>query len=539
MTKKLSYDDYTVGWLAVLEVELDAVRLLLDNEHASLPPKGKDDNIYILGEMGAHNVVIACPAGYGTNAASHTVTNMLRTYENIRFGLLVGVGGGAPTPNNPRKDIRLGDVVVSRPEGSNGGVFQFDMGKQVDEEYKIQSHLNKPPGLLIQATKVVSSNQKLKRGEMNDYIQKAIKAAEELTDLDQPNFPGRDKDKLFKASFKHKPSAPGEDNYNCENCDDTMQEIRKDRMTTAPAVHYGTIASSNTVMRSAQRRDELRDKWGVSCFEMEAAGLMDSFPCMVIRGICDYSDGHKSKTWQPYAALTAAGYAKDLLRVIQVEEVKKVPRAVETTIPNADTNSRTPTASAVITPPTASAAITPPTASAAITPPATPKGKQRVTDNSQDVDHAKSPATPPRPQIPTTSSSTSLPGRHDKSIPEWLPPGLEFMSRDQMKGQKKRRQDVPGSGMAKAMFTYPDGSDIVLVGERDAFYLTYKHVAYQLWWCPVRAPEQHRKAVPAQWKVTDKKIETLPAKLKEDVLYLYISHPGSDENRYILPELIE
>jgi nucleoside phosphorylase len=54
---------------------------------------------------------------------------------------------------------------------------------------------------------------------------------------------------------------------------------------------------------------------------MEAAGLMDDFPCLVIRGICDYADSHKKKRWQPYAAATAAAYAKELLNVISATQV--------------------------------------------------------------------------------------------------------------------------------------------------------------------------------------------------------------------------
>jgi hypothetical protein len=50
-------------------------------------------------------------------------------------------------------------------------------------------------------------------------------------------------------------------------------------------------------------------------------GLMDSFPCLVIRGICDYADSHKNKVWQPYAAATAASYAKELLLVISGQGV--------------------------------------------------------------------------------------------------------------------------------------------------------------------------------------------------------------------------
>ena len=60
---------------------------------------------------------------YGANATAQTVTNMVRTFRNIRFGLMVGIGGGAPKPPDPKdplKDIRLGDVVVSDPKGNHG-----------------------------------------------------------------------------------------------------------------------------------------------------------------------------------------------------------------------------------------------------------------------------------------------------------------------------------------------------------------------------------------------------------------------------------
>jgi len=60
----------------------------------------------------------------------------------------------------------------------------------------------------------------------------------------------------------------------------------------------------------------LRKELDVLCFEMEAAGLMDNFPCLVVRGICDYADSHKNNLWQGYAAAMAAAYAKELLSVI-------------------------------------------------------------------------------------------------------------------------------------------------------------------------------------------------------------------------------
>ena len=82
-------------------------------------------------------------------------------------------------------------------------------------------------------------------------------------------------------------------------------------------------------MKHGGTRDRLARKLGILCFEMEAAGLMDNFPCLVIRGICDYADSHKNKRWQPYAAATAAAYAKELLSIIPAQEVKAASKAGE------------------------------------------------------------------------------------------------------------------------------------------------------------------------------------------------------------------
>ena len=83
-------------------------------------------------------------------------------------------------------------------------------------------------------------------------------------------------------------------------------------------------------MRNAAERDRVSaELGGVLCFEMEAAGLMNEFPCLVIRGICDYADSHKNKKWQPYAAGVAAAYAKELLSIIPSTQVKEAPAVEE------------------------------------------------------------------------------------------------------------------------------------------------------------------------------------------------------------------
>ena len=119
--------------------------------------------------------------------------------------------------------------------------------------------------------------------------------------------PGLNHDKLFKAEYAHESG-----HETCEQCNGPIIE-RRDRSGNHPNIHYGLIASGNQVIKSALIRDELAMKHNILCFEMEAAGMMNSIPCLVIRGICDYADSHKNNFWQRYAAATAAAYAKLLL----------------------------------------------------------------------------------------------------------------------------------------------------------------------------------------------------------------------------------
>src|SRR5437667_5508592 len=125
--KTLTHDDYTVGWICAIRLELTASISMLDEKHPPLPVREPDTNAYTLGRIGEHNVVMAClPAGQiGNNPAATVATNMQNSFKMIKFGLLVGIGGGVPHGNN---DIRLGDVVVSKPNKKNGGVVQYDFG---------------------------------------------------------------------------------------------------------------------------------------------------------------------------------------------------------------------------------------------------------------------------------------------------------------------------------------------------------------------------------------------------------------------------
>ncbi|KAE8383129.1 hypothetical protein BDV26DRAFT_304021 [Aspergillus bertholletiae] len=267
---RLSHNAYTAGWICILDSEHSAARAPLDELHDPLTTP-HDDNAYLLGRMGDHNVVIVRPIDQGKANAADTAVNMVRTFPQIRLKLVVGVGGGAtnsPDPYDGTRDILLGDVVVSRPQGNHGG-------------------------------------------NMEEYVQDALSKLQDRG-MAYFCFPGRDHDLLFRAEYRH----PGEDG-DCSRCDQTQIVRRGLKLRTSPVVHYGLTASADTTMQDPVFRDGLRKSENVLCFEKEAAGLMDRFPCIAIRGISDYADTHKNKKWQPDAAVTTAAYAKDLLMIAQ------------------------------------------------------------------------------------------------------------------------------------------------------------------------------------------------------------------------------
>lgn len=318
MTHHLGREDYTVGWVCALPIELTAAQEMLDKEHDDLPQDSHDANTYTLGSIGEHNVVIAClPAGQtGTNSAAAVATQMTSTFPAIRFGLMVGIGGGVPSAET---DIRLGDVVVSQPGKGHGGVIQYDFGTTTPNGFNRTSFLNTPPRILLTTLSKLRAIHDRGKSDLSVHIVKLGRL---------PKF-SRDQagdDILFDGGYNHVGGS------SCVFCDNAQKLQREARIVDAPEIHYGTIASANQVMRDGATRDQISSELGeVLCFEMEAAGLMNSFPCLVIRGICDYADSHKNKRWQPYAAGTAAAYAKELLRVIPAMDVLKAQTVDEVT----------------------------------------------------------------------------------------------------------------------------------------------------------------------------------------------------------------
>src|SRR5271163_4796505 len=193
--RRLRREDYTVGWVCALPVELAAAQEMLDEEHGNPDHVANDANIYTLGRIGEHNVVIAClPNGQtGNNSAATVAVQMQSAFKSIRFGLMVGIGGGVPSVE---ADIRLGDVVVSSPHNIHGGVVQYDSGKDTPNGFERTGFLNTPPTILLDAVAYLRAYHLRGRSRLLEHVSR----------LDRlPSFARKDAgpDFLFEADYNH------------------------------------------------------------------------------------------------------------------------------------------------------------------------------------------------------------------------------------------------------------------------------------------------------------------------------------------------
>jgi nucleoside phosphorylase len=310
-------EEYTVGWVCALPIEMAAAKGMLDDEHGDpqTPPQRADQNTYLLGRIGKFNVVVAClpKDEIGVSSAAAVARDMLHTFPNIRVGLLVGIGAGIPDyESDDVEDIRLGDVVISSDK-ENGGVVAYDFGKKLaDGSFKSMYALDRPPRPLRAAIAKLEAEHETRENRISQYINRMLEKYPHMRKKGY-TYPGQSADRLFRADYPHVSGR------SCAKCDPAERIDREpeERADTDAVIHYGVIATSNAVVKHAPTREEIRQKHRAICLEMEAAGLMNHFPCVVIRGISDYADSHKNDKWQPYAAAAAAACAKELLECVQ------------------------------------------------------------------------------------------------------------------------------------------------------------------------------------------------------------------------------
>lgn len=321
-------DTFQIGIVCPLPIERAAAQEVLDTEYDDPTERYPNDtNTYSLGKIGSHNVVIAgFPAGFtGLVTAATVAGNLTKTFTSVKVLLCVGIGGGVWTETN---DVRIGDIVVSEPAGGYSGVEQYSFGKAQEGGVFERTGLQRPP-----PEEVLTAVSKLKA----NFIREKTDIATTIARFQQKRafrYLGAANDRLFQAGAAH--NAKSSD---CSECDQSQLVERKPRnplvINDLPvyAIHYGLIASADQLMKDSKLRDSLNKscRGHIRCFEMEAAGLMNSYPCLVIRGISDYCDSHKraDKGWHGFAAAMAAAYARELVKVLPLNALAKEPTLAE------------------------------------------------------------------------------------------------------------------------------------------------------------------------------------------------------------------
>ncbi|OJJ60228.1 hypothetical protein ASPSYDRAFT_44660 [Aspergillus sydowii CBS 593.65] len=274
-----------------------AARAMLDRIHPTLPNEMGDENVYILGNIGAHNIVITGlrEGTYGATSATVAAFNMRQSYPSVKFCFLAGIAGCVPDPH----DIRLGDVIVADPSASYGGVFQYDREQRNCRPYKT-------PDIVLTTLASLKAKHRHQGSDIPIYQKEAMKRHPRLSQLAQ--YPGESVDQLFAAEGNHVLERP-----TCNRRVLSGVRQRPRRPDNSPTVFYGLVASGGMLLKDAAERDAFAQQYGAICFEMEAAGILDILPCVVVRGVCDYADSHKNDRWQGYAAMAAAAYTKEFL----------------------------------------------------------------------------------------------------------------------------------------------------------------------------------------------------------------------------------
>lgn len=275
-----------------------------------------DSNIYMIGKIRGRYVVMVTLPEIGTVFLPEVVSSMQTSFPNIEHILLVGLGGGVPYYGTGEQMV-LGDVVVGIRH------YNLNRGARATEGFEYAGYTHPPSNALLKAANTLralhSADGTIIPNTLKE-IRKKIIPSERLDYED----PGAGTDHLFDEEYIH-PTNPNRHHYNdpCNvGCDFARARTRKDRGKKAhrdvdsPRIHYGAIGSGDSLVVASKERWQLYEKFGIICFEMEATGLIPLHNYLVIRGISDYSDSHKNKEWQPYAAAAAAAYAHELVCIL-------------------------------------------------------------------------------------------------------------------------------------------------------------------------------------------------------------------------------
>lgn len=286
-------------------------------------PVQGDRNTYTTGVIGVLNVVLIHMPDMGKINAAVAATEARISFRHIQIAFVVGICGVLPKHPETDEDIVLGDCIISRT------IVQYDFGRRYSNTFTTKPAL---PGMhnpyipsLFAMLQTDDDRQSLNQDLMNNLQEMHESSA--LENL----YPGSKRDRLYRSGYRHAHPAgsnrcsrciPNTDmcRSDCETIGCSSDElVERDRLLTtagmlgSPRLHFGNIGSGDSIIKSSSERDRIAHEYSLIAFEMEGAGVWNSFPAVVIKSASDYADSHKNKGWQRFAAAVAAAGLKAFL----------------------------------------------------------------------------------------------------------------------------------------------------------------------------------------------------------------------------------
>lgn len=302
MSTGLTLSQAAICIVTALPKELAAVRLVFSPGDRVV---GISNTTYYLSSVPCLNgqivVAIVILPGMGNTLSAAQTTHILRDCENITDVIMIGIAGAIPCPSDVNKHVRLGDIVVSGLHG----VFQFDIGKYApNKTFEYRSISMRPSPSLWNAINQIKGMEELGEYPWELHIRRVIEQNP------QWSRPASNTDVLDDGNgiIPH-PALPS-------------------KVEGAPRLFIGVIASSNAVLKEAEKRNAIVTaisnvgQWPY-CVEMEGAGIQDAAwlgraGYLIVRGTCDYCNATKNDIWQKYAALIAAAFARSVIESLPI-----------------------------------------------------------------------------------------------------------------------------------------------------------------------------------------------------------------------------
>lgn len=283
-----------IAILTALEYEFLALRHLLVNPERVVF-KG-DPNQYLIGwlpPLGGSGkdvqvLLTQCPR-MNTKSAGASAARICLQFESVTDIVMAGIAGAVPRPNDPARDVRLGDVVVA----DRAGVIDIDHVTRRSGMTESRSNLPPPSARLVA---VLNANEYL------SPFQAAIQTRLRYLATADPRF---ERPPLSTDILR-----------------DYAGNVIRTGGRPEMRIFRGLVGSGDSLVRDPQYRDQLATQFGVLALEMESAGLAESAyqaarQYFVVRSLVDYCDTFKDDTWHWHASASVAAVVATIVSAVQ------------------------------------------------------------------------------------------------------------------------------------------------------------------------------------------------------------------------------